>query len=106
MAAKPERLRPMLGEIARSDRRAIGDAIYELQTTSVRSELGRIRAPVLLILADGGLKDGFRHQAEAIRDREVVVVPATGHFVMLDDPARFYAAIDGFLARHEAVAAQ
>jgi pimeloyl-ACP methyl ester carboxylesterase len=33
-------------------------------------------------------------------------VPNTGHFVMLDDPDRLLAAIDGFLARHEVVAAQ
>ena len=37
-------------------------------------------------------------------NREVVVVPNTGHFVMLDDPDRLFAAIDGFLARHEVVA--
>lgn len=108
MARRPERLRPLIPSIARSDRRAIGDAIYELATTNVRGELDAIRAPVLLVLADGGLKDGFRRQGQAVRDREVVVVPNAGHFVMLDDPDAFNAAVDGFLARRaprEAVAA-
>jgi pimeloyl-ACP methyl ester carboxylesterase len=104
MSAKPERLAPMLAEVARSDRRAIGDAIYELSVTTVRDQLGKIRAPVLLVLADGSLQDSFRRQAETVRDREVIVVPGAGHFVMLDEPDAFFAAVDGFLARHGQVA--
>jgi pimeloyl-ACP methyl ester carboxylesterase len=104
MAARPERLRPLLPEVARSDRRAIGDAIYELSLTTVRDQLGRIRAPVLVVLADGGLQNSYRRQASAIRDHEVVVVPSTGHFVMLDDPEAFFARLDDFLARHAQLA--
>jgi len=104
MSAKPDRLRPVLAEIAKSDRRAIGDAIYELSTSDLRNQLGKIRGPVLLVLADGALKDDFRRQGEAVRDREVVVVPNTRHFVMIDDLDGFSAAVDGFLARHEVVA--
>jgi pimeloyl-ACP methyl ester carboxylesterase len=106
MATRADRLRPLLPEIARSDRRAIGDAVFELSTTDVRDHLGAIRAPVLVVLADGGLQDQYRKQAAGVRNREVVVVPNTGHFVMLDDPDRLLAAIDGFLARHEVIAAQ
>jgi N-formylmaleamate deformylase len=105
MSEKPGRLAPVLAEVAKSDRRAIGDAIYELSTTDVRGELAKIRVPVLLVLADGSLQDEFRHQASGVREHEVVVVPNTGHFVMLDDPAGFFAAVDGFLARHGPVAA-
>lgn len=104
MAANRERLQPMIAEVAKSDRTAIGDAIYELQTTNLRERLTEIRAPVLLVLADGSLQDGFRRQAARIRNREVVVVPNTGHFVMVDDPDGFFAAVDGFLAKHELVA--
>jgi pimeloyl-ACP methyl ester carboxylesterase len=100
MSVKPERLAPLLAEVARSDRRAIGDVVYELSVTAVRDELPRIRAPVLLVLADGELKDDFRRQARGVRDHEVVVVPDTGHFVMLDDPAGFFAVVDDFLIKH------
>lgn len=100
MSVKPERLAPLLTEVARSDRRAIGDVVYELSVTTVRDELSRIRAPVLLVLADGELKDDFRRQARAVRDRDVVVVPRSGHFVMLDDPPAFFAAVDDFLIQH------
>jgi pimeloyl-ACP methyl ester carboxylesterase len=104
MAVKRDRLEPVIAEVARSDRRAIGDAVYELSVTTVRDQLGKIRAPVLLVLADGGLKDSFRRQAEGVPHREVAVIPNTGHFVMLDDPEAFFSRIDDFLTRHERLA--
>jgi pimeloyl-ACP methyl ester carboxylesterase len=100
MSVKPERLAPVLAAAMRSDRRAIGDAVYELSVTAVRDELRRIRAPVLVVLADGALQDDFRRQARPVRDHEVVVIPRTGHFVMFDDPAKFFAVIDDFLREH------
>lgn len=103
MSVKPERLAPVIAEVTRSDRRAIGDVVYELSVTSVRDELPRIRAPVLLVLADGELKDDFRRQVRGVRDHEVVVVRHTGHFVMLDDPAAFFAVVDDFLIKHPRV---
>lgn len=102
MSARPERMAPLIPVIARSDRTAVGDAVYELSLTTMRDRLDRIRAPVLVVLADGGFQDRFRRQADAVRDHQVEVIPETGHFVMLDDPQRFYAAIDRFLAAHPA----
>jgi pimeloyl-ACP methyl ester carboxylesterase len=106
MSVKPARMDPVIAQVARSDRRAIGDAVYELSVTTVRDDLDRIRAPVLLVLADGSLQHDYRRQAEPIRDHKVVVVPDTGHFVMLDAPEAFFAAIDDFLARHSRLATE
>ena len=106
MATRPDRLAPVLAEVAKSDRVAIGDAIYELSVTTVRDQLDKIRAPVLLVLADGSLQDSFRRQGDGVRDREVAVIANTGHFVMLDDPQKFFARVDDFLAKHEAVASR
>jgi pimeloyl-ACP methyl ester carboxylesterase len=100
MSVKRDRLAPLLAEALRSDRGAIGDAVYELSVTGLRDELPRIRAPVLVVLADGSLQDEFRRQARPLRDHEVVVIPRTGHFVMFDDPAAFLAVIDDFLIKH------
>jgi pimeloyl-ACP methyl ester carboxylesterase len=100
MSVKPERLAPLLAEVERSDRRAMGDVVYELSSLAVRDELRRIRAPVLVVLADGALQRDFRRQAGAVRDHEVVVVPGTGHFVMIDDPPAFFAVVDDFLIQH------
>ncbi|HEX4453894.1 MAG TPA: alpha/beta hydrolase [Kofleriaceae bacterium] len=98
MAQNRDRLAPFLDDIARSDRAAIGDAIYELYTTDVRPELPNIHAPVLAVLADGSEQVQFRAQAGAVPNHRVVVVPNAGHFVMLDDPDQFETAVDGFLA--------
>jgi N-formylmaleamate deformylase len=104
MSAKPARLESVIAEVAKSDRRAMGDAVYETSTVNVRARLDRIQAPVLLVLADGGLQDQFRDSGAKVRNREVVVVPNAKHFVMIDEPDRFFAAVDGFLAKHEPVA--
>ena len=104
MSAHPERLAPLLGEIARSDRRAIGDAVYELSITTVGDDLARIRVPVLIVLADSPLQGEFRRQASAIREHRVVVLRGTRHFVMLDEPEGFFAAVDDFLEEHSPVA--
>jgi pimeloyl-ACP methyl ester carboxylesterase len=85
---------------------SVKPARLELSTTNVRDKLDQIRVPVLLVLADGGLQDTFRRESASVPRREVVVVPNTGHFVMLDEPQRFFAAVDKFLAKHEMIAAR
>jgi pimeloyl-ACP methyl ester carboxylesterase len=54
-SVQPARLRTTIDAIARSDRRAMGDAVYEMVTRDLRPPLRRIRAPVLVVLADGPL---------------------------------------------------
>jgi N-formylmaleamate deformylase len=100
MAARPERLAPLLDNIAKSDHAALGDAIYELSAIDMRPQLTKIRAPVLVVLADRSLQDAFRRDASGIPDHTVVVIPNAGHFVMLDEPAAFFTTIDRFLSTH------
>jgi pimeloyl-ACP methyl ester carboxylesterase len=97
MAAHRDRLAPYLDAIARSDRTAIGDAIYEQFTTDLRPQLAKIKSPLLLVLADGSLAAGMKKQAESVPNHTVVVVPNAKHFVMLDEPEAFDAALDSFL---------
>jgi pimeloyl-ACP methyl ester carboxylesterase len=105
MSAQPARLRTTIDAVARSDRRAMGDAVYEMVTHDLRPQLSRIRAPVLLVLADGSLQAAYRQQARPVRDHEVVVLPGTGHFVFVDDPDGFVTAIKRFLDGRALVAA-
>ncbi|MBC7976299.1 MAG: hypothetical protein H7138_15110, partial [Myxococcales bacterium] len=102
MTARPARLAPLLDDVAKSEGRAIGDAIYEQYAVDLRPQLREIRSPVLVVLADGGLQDRMRAHARTVPDHRVVVIPGAKHFVMLDEPARFHAAIDSFLAEHPA----
>jgi N-formylmaleamate deformylase len=100
MAVHRDRLAKYLDEIQKSDRAAIGDAVYELYTTDVRGDLSHIRTPVLVVLADGSSQETFKKDASTVPNHTVVVVPNTGHFVMIDDPEHFNAAIDHFLIAH------
>jgi pimeloyl-ACP methyl ester carboxylesterase len=100
MAVHRDRLAKYLDEIQKSDRAAIGDAIYELYVTDVRPALANIKTPVLVVLADGSEKAGFTRDANAVPDHEVAVIPNTGHFVMIDDPEQFDATLAHFLREH------
>ncbi len=100
MTTDPARIEPYLAAIGRSDRHAIGDAIYELVTTDLRDQVVKIRAPFLLVLADGGLQGLYRSMAKPIANKQIVVLPHTRHFVWLDDPDGFDALLDAFLAAH------
>ena len=99
MASDPKRLEAISTLAAKSDRRTIGDAIYEMMITNLTSEMPKIEAPVLLVLADGYFKTRIQKQVEGIRNKKVIILP-TGHFVMLDDPNAFFKAIDDFLTKH------
>jgi pimeloyl-ACP methyl ester carboxylesterase len=102
MVGDPKRIEPFLPAITKSDRQTMGDAIYELVTTDVRASVTDIRAPLLLVLADGGLQQIYRAQAAHVPRKEVVVLPRTHHFVMLDDPAAFVKTLQKFIADHPA----
>ncbi len=107
MASHPKRLEAISSLAARSDRRTIGDAIYEMMITDLTDRMPEIRAPVLFVLADGGLQQRIRKQVEGVPDKEIVVIPKARHFVMIDEPKRFIAEIEAFLeanppARREA----
>lgn len=100
MAARPAKLAPLLPTIARSDRGALGDAIAEMYANDLGPGAKAISTPVLAVLADGSLQDTYKKQVAAVPDHEVVTIRGSGHFVMLDDPQAFHAAIDRFLAAH------
>ncbi len=99
MVADPKHIAPFIDAIAKSDRQTMGDAIFELVKTDLRGDLGNIRAPLLLVLADGGYQQLYRSQVQPVPHHEVVVIAKAKHFVMLDDPDALAKAIDGFLDR-------
>lgn len=99
MTNNPKHVAPYIDQIAKSDRQTIGDAIYELVKTDITDKVPSITAPVLLVLADGGLQERYRKQAAGIDDLQVVVVPRAKHFVMLDAPDRFAELLSAFIAK-------
>jgi pimeloyl-ACP methyl ester carboxylesterase len=101
MARNKKKLAPIAAKAAKSDRRALGEAIYEMMITNLVEDMPKIESPVLLVLANGYFKTRIQKQVEKIRDKEVIILP-TGHFVMLDDPPAFFKAIDEFLEENHA----
>ena len=102
MTHQPARMKPIIDLIVKSDRKAIGDAIFEMMQTNLIAAVKDIKAPVLLIAADGHLRARIEKQTQSIPDHQIVVLPRTAHFVMWDDPAGFYRTVDKFLAAHGA----
>jgi N-formylmaleamate deformylase len=102
MTAYPKRIVPVIEAVTRSNRRAIGDAIYEMMTTDLTDHVKDITAPVLVIAADGAFQHRIRSQIETIPDHEMVVVRGAHHFVMFDDPEAFGKLVTKFLADHPA----
>jgi pimeloyl-ACP methyl ester carboxylesterase len=100
MARDPAALAPIVAEALRSDPHAVGEAAYELCTIDLRADAGRLSAPLLAILADGPYQRMIRAQLASVPDRDVVIVPRTRHFVMLDEPRAFLAVLDAFLTAH------
>lgn len=100
MTRHPERMKPIIDLIVKSDRRAIGDAIFEMMQTNLTKDVANIVAPVLIVAADGGYRHRIKAQTEVIPDHEMVVLPGTGHFVMWDDPTAFFRVVDRFLDEH------
>jgi N-formylmaleamate deformylase len=100
MTSVPKKMEPVIAAVTRSDRRAIGDAIFEMVTTDLTDRVKDITAPVLVIAADGGFQQRIRAQIETIPDHAMIVMPHTRHFVMYDDPDGFFKLIDKFLEDH------
>ena len=88
-----------------SDGATMGRAVAEMMTTDLRAELANIRTPVLLIAAGDGLtaeqqhavRAAYESQVSRIARHRVVLASNARHFVMLDDPAFLFSAMDDFL---------
>jgi pimeloyl-ACP methyl ester carboxylesterase len=67
--------------------------------------LATLTAPVLLVAGEYDIWPtcaAVRELAALFRDAELAVLPRTGHFPWVDDPATFAATVQGFLARRPA----
>ncbi|SDY32329.1 alpha/beta fold hydrolase [Hymenobacter psychrophilus] len=95
-----------------SDPATVGQAMYDLYTTDLRAELGRIRQPVLVLGAWAAYKDygSTKESTKAIFERQYAALPAHRvemseagrHFLMWDDTAWFFQQTDAFLKQSAA----
>ena len=88
-----------------SDRRVVAQAMYDDFTTDLRPELTRIGQPVTVLYpwdaatgAPQAAFDGLYTGAFApLKQAKVQRIDGSFHFIMIDQPAAFQAAIAGFL---------
>ncbi|MBA4803381.1 MAG: alpha/beta hydrolase [Brevundimonas sp.] len=89
------------------DRRVLAQALYEVMTVDLRRRLPEIAAPVTVAYGWSPDRNSPRSRTDALfrRAYDGLRRPATferiegaEHMVMIDQPARFHAAVDRFLA--------
>ncbi|WP_457654382.1 alpha/beta fold hydrolase [Rhodocaloribacter sp.] len=95
-----------LETVARSDPKAVGQALYELLTTDLREDLSRITVPVLVIGTWVGYQPYatreqvaamFEAQYARLSNARIVLADDARHFVMYDDLEGMLEETDAFL---------
>ncbi|AJP72997.1 alpha/beta fold hydrolase [Sphingomonas hengshuiensis] len=102
-AMKPESRAQVAKWIAAADPRVTGLAFYDDATTDLRPDLAGIATPITLVYPWGGRLP--KERADALYHGEYASAPQvrfvdvgdSGHFVMLDQPEAFRAALAAFL---------
>lgn len=83
-----------------ADLRVVAQAMYEDMTTDLRGDIAKIAPrPFTIVYAAGAPQaNAIWEGAYAGSGAKLVAVPGSDHFVMLDQPAAFAAALTAFLA--------
>jgi pimeloyl-ACP methyl ester carboxylesterase len=106
MVTSPTDFEMIMGWTRKSDRIAMGDALYEMMTTDLRPDLDKIACPTLVLgtwiaykqyATRDQVEQNFRLQYKKLAHYDFVLSENARHFVMLDDPDGFYRALDHFL---------
>ena len=106
MVTSPADFEMIMGWSRKSDRVAMGDAIYEMMTTDLRGDLDKIASPTLVLgtwiaykqyATREEVEKNFRTQYAKLKNYDFVLSDKARHFVMLDDPDGFFQALDRFL---------
>ena len=88
-----------------TDRSVMARAMYDVMTTDLRPVLATVRTPVTVVYARddamgvgaGFVQPMYEDNYAALPDKTLVVVDGALHFVMLDQPDAFAAAVERFL---------
>ena len=106
MVTKPADFEMIMAWSRKSDHVAMGNAMYDMMSTDLRGDLGKIVSPTIVIGTWLGYKQyatrdqvekNFRDQYAPLKGYQFVLSDKALHFVMLDDPEGFFEATDGFL---------
>jgi len=106
MATKPADVDRIVGWGERSDRPTVANAMYELLSTDLRTDIARIQAPTLVLgtwvayqayAPRAAIEQNYRMQYARLSAAQFEMAETARHFIMYDDPAWLYDRIDRFL---------
>jgi hypothetical protein len=83
-----------------SDRTTLGSTIVEMSLTDLRTDIAKIKSPVLILTSIFNTKENsekiYNEQYAALKNKTIKVANSK-HFIMYDAPEWFYSAMDNFL---------
>ncbi|HEY0254750.1 MAG TPA: alpha/beta hydrolase, partial [Kofleriaceae bacterium] len=103
MVTKPADQDMVANASAKSDPKTFVAAFQQMFAKDLRPDLGKITAKVTIVAAGTSqspkpqLEAGWHTQIDAIKGADFHMVDDARHFVMLDQPEKFYALVDGAL---------
>ena len=104
-ALKPESQAKVIGWSRAADMRVAGQAMYEDMTTDLRADMGAITTPMTIVypwsearMPQARADAFYRAQYAKAPHVTYAAVGDSGHFIMLDQPLAFAAALNAFLA--------
>lgn len=98
MARTPEAVAAVQGWIEQADQQAVAEGTAELLQLDLRPRLSSLALPVAVVHPDMG--DGsarYRQLYADVPEADFTPIPDSGHFVMLDNPDAFLAALRAFI---------
>lgn len=106
MVTSPEHAQRIAGWGRQSDRATVTDAMYDILSSDLREDLGRIKAPTLVLgtwvaykafAPKEAVEAVFKSQYARLPGVKVELADTARHFIMYDEPEWMYARIDQFI---------
>lgn len=90
-----------------SDRKTVGQAMFELMTTDLRNDIERVKIPILVLGSWYGAKDygitkeivkkNYENQFSKAKDYKIEIAETAKHFIMWDEPKWFINVVKSFI---------
>jgi pimeloyl-ACP methyl ester carboxylesterase len=108
MIATPEKREEVVEMGINSNRTVTTQAYGEMYTTDIRSEMSKVKTPVLVLGAwaayeqygstKAAVEQTYKAQCKDIKNVKVAVADEAYHFIFYDEPKWFFNQVDSFLA--------
>jgi len=107
MIATPDKREQVIEMGINSNRTVITQAYGEMYTTDIRTEMSKVKTPVLVLGAwaayeqygstKQAVENNYKAQCKDIKNVKVAVADKAYHFIFYDEPNWFYEQVDSFL---------